>query len=127
MKFLKNYAQTNLNARYVAIRYRNYAPKAPVTVVTGAPKASAQEIAARVHAGDGVICFDEFAHLFPEQTVQRIGHSSDKLTQAQRVFEALRSFDNSGVKEIYAQCPDEHGLGLAVSNRLKKAAGFHVI
>ena len=29
--------------------------------------------------------------------------------------------------EIYAQCPDPAGLGLAVSNRLKKAAGFHVI
>ena len=113
--------------RAPGMKYRHYAPKAPVTVVTGAPKASAQEIAARVHPGDGVICFDEFAHLFPEQTVQRIGHSSDKLTQAQRVFEALRSFDNSEVKEIYAQCPDEHGLGLAVGNRLKKAAGFHVI
>ena len=113
--------------RAPGMKYRHYAPKAPVTVVTGAPKASAQEIAARVHAGDGVICFDEFAHLFPEQTVQCIGHSSDKLTQAQRVFEALRSFDNSEVKEIYAQCPDEHGLGLAVGNRLKKAAGFHVI
>ncbi|MBR5470838.1 MAG: threonylcarbamoyl-AMP synthase [Oscillibacter sp.] len=113
--------------RAPGMKYRHYAPKAPVTVVTGAPKASAQEIAARVHLGDGVICFDEFAHLFPEQTVQCIGHSSDKLTQAQRVFEALRSFDNSEVKEIYAQCPDEHGLGLAVGNRLKKAAGFHVI
>ena len=113
--------------RAPGMKYRHYAPKAPVTVVTGAPKVSAQEIAARVHAGDGVICFDEFAHLFPEQTVQCIGHSSDKLTQAQRVFEALRSFDNSEVKEIYAQCPDEHGLGLAVGNRLKKAAGFHVI
>ena len=31
------------------------------------------------------------------------------------------------VPEIFAQCPDEGGLGLAVSNRLKKAAGFHVI
>ena len=113
--------------RAPGMKYRHYAPKAPVTVVTGAPKASTQEIAARVHAGDGVICFDEFAHLFQEQTVQCIGHSSDKLTQAQRVFEALRSFDNSEVKEIYAQCPDEHGLGLAVGNRLKKAAGFHVI
>ena len=50
----------------------------------------------------------------------------DKLTQAQRVFDALRTFDNSSVTEIYAQCPDNEGLGLAIGNRLKKAAGFHV-
>ena len=31
------------------------------------------------------------------------------------------------VTEIFAQCPDDGGLGLAVANRLKKAAGFHLI
>ena len=44
-----------------------------------------------------------------------------------RVFDALREFDHEAVTEIYAQCPDTAGLGLAVANRLKKAAGFHVI
>ena len=43
------------------------------------------------------------------------------------MFDALRTFDDTDVPEIFAQCPDESGLGLAVSNRLKKAAGFHVI
>ena len=42
-------------------------------------------------------------------------------------FDALREFDHESVAEIYAQCPDTAGLGLAVANRLKKAAGFHVI
>ena len=109
------------------MKYRHYAPKAPVLVVTGAPEASAREIARRAKPGDGVICFDEFAHLFPEQEVHQLGLSGDKLTQAQRVFDALRTFDNGNVSQIYAQCPDSRGLGLAVGNRLKKAAGFHVI
>ena len=113
--------------RAPGMKYRHYAPKAPVTVVTGAPELSAQVIARKVKPGSGVICFDEFAHLFPEQEVHTLGRSDDKLTQAQRVFETLRSFDNSAVTEIYAQCPDNRGLGLAVGNRLKKAAGFHVI
>jgi L-threonylcarbamoyladenylate synthase len=43
------------------------------------------------------------------------------------VFDALRAFDASDVSHIYAQCPDDAGLGLAVGNRLKKAAGFHVV
>lgn len=109
------------------MKYRHYAPKAPVTVFTGAPEASAREIARRAGPTTGVICFDEFAHLFPRQEVHTLGPSNDKLTQAQRVFDALRTFDNSGVTEILAQCPDSRGLGLAVGNRLKKAAGFHIV
>ena len=109
------------------MKYRHYAPKAPVTVITGSPMKSAKEIERRVGPTSGVICFDEYAHLFPQQLVHPLGPRSDKQLQAQRVFEALRSFDSSGVTEIYAQCPDNRGLGLAIGNRLKKAAGFHVI
>ena len=109
------------------MKYRHYAPKAPVTVFTGAPDASAREIQRRVGPTSGVICFDEYAHLFQEQEVHTLGPSGDKLAQAQRVFDALRTFDNSSVTEIYAQCPDNRGLGLAIGNRLKKAAGFHVV
>ena len=113
--------------RAPGMKYRHYAPKAPVTVVTGAPEKSAQIIVQRVGPTSGVICFDEYAHLFPQQVVQMLGPASDKQTQAQRVFDALRSFDGSAVTEIYAQCPDNRGLGLAIGNRLKKAAGFHVL
>jgi L-threonylcarbamoyladenylate synthase len=109
------------------MKYRHYAPRAPVTVITGSPMASAREIAGRAGPSSGVICFDEYAHLFPQQVVRSLGPSSDKLIQAQRVFEALRSFDSSDVTEIFAQCPDNRGLGLAIGNRLKKAAGFRVI
>ena len=109
------------------MKYRHYAPKAPVTVVTGAPDKSAQEILRLVKAGDGVICFDEYARLFEGCEVHTLGPSNDKLAHSQRVFDALRTFDNSSVNQIYAQCPDNRGLGLAVGNRLKKAAGFHII
>ena len=112
--------------RAPGMKYRHYAPKAPVTVVTGSPQRSAAYILGRVQAGDGVICFDEFAPLFGRCIVQKLGASDDKAAQAQRVFDALRAFDETSVKRIYAQCPDETGLGLAVSNRLKKAAGFQV-
>ena len=109
------------------MKYRHYAPTAPVTVFTGAPDASAREIQRRVGPTSGVICFDEYAHLFQGQEVHTLGPSGDKLAQAQRVFDALRTFDSSSVTEIYAQCPDNRGLGLAIGNRLKKAAGFHVV
>ena len=109
------------------MKYRHYAPKAPVTVVTGPAEASAQTILQLVKPGDGVLCFDEFAELFKAQDVECLGPSQDKRIQAQRVFDALRAFDSKDAAQIYAQCPDSQGLGLAISNRLKKAAGFKTI
>ena len=111
--------------RAPGMKYRHYAPKAPVTVVTGSPRASARRLLAALGERDGVICFDEFAPLFAGHIVHRLGASGDKLAQSQHVFDALRTFDATDVPAIWAQCPDSAGLGLAVGNRLKKAAGFH--
>ncbi len=113
--------------RAPGMKYRHYAPHAPVTAVTGAPAASAQYILEHLDAQDGVICYDEFAPLFPNAEVQCIGSLQNKGEQARRVFDALRSFDHTQVTKILAQCPDSTGLGLAIGNRLKKAAGFHVV
>lgn len=109
------------------MKYRHYAPKAPVTVVTGDPVKSAAYISAHLSPASGVICFHEFTGLFEGHTVHDLGHALDKAEQARHVFDALRTFDETDVPEIWAQCPDDSGLGLAVGNRLKKAAGFHVI
>ena len=114
-------------AKAPGMKYRHYAPKAPVTVITGTPGASAAYIAAHLTKHSGVICFDEYAPLFEAHTIHRLGPAGDKLAQAQHVFDALRTFNGTDVTEIFAQCPDEGGLGLAVGNRLKKAAGFHVV
>ena len=110
--------------RAPGMKYRHYAPKAPVTVVTGTPRASARRLLAGLGERDGVICFDEFAPLFAGHIVHKLGASGDKLAQSQHVFDALRTFDATDVPAIRAQCPDSAGLGLAVGNRLKKAAGF---
>ena len=107
------------------MKYRHYAPKAPVTVVTGGAKASARYLLTHASEDAGVICFDEFVPLFAGHIVHPLGASGDKLAQSQHVFDALRTFDATDVPAIWAQCPDSAGLGLAVGNRLKKAAGFH--
>ena len=109
------------------MKYRHYAPKAPVTVFTGDPEKSAQYMRSHLPDGAGVICFSEFTGLFPGRIVHDLGPAADKQEQARRVFDALREFDHEAVTEIYAQCPDTAGLGLAIGNRLKKAAGFHVV
>lgn len=113
--------------RAPGMKYRHYAPKAPVTVVKGAPEKTAEFIAQHAAPGNGVICFDEFMHLFPEQVVTGLGKACDPAEQARHVFDDLRFYDDTDVTEIWAQCPEETGVGLAVANRLNKAAGFHII
>ncbi len=114
-------------AKAPGMKYRHYAPRAAVTVVTGTPRRSAAYIREHIPPDAGVICFDEYAPLFTGHIVHKLGAAEDKLAQAQHVFDALRTFDETDVAAIYAQCPDEAGLGLAVGNRLKKAAGFHTV
>ena len=113
--------------RAPGMKYRHYAPKAPVTVVTGAGADTARYIRDHAGPGTGIICFDEYADSFPGCAVRPIGASADTAEQARRVFDALRSFDGAAATAIYAQCPPDTGLGLAVANRLKKAAGFQIV
>lgn len=113
--------------RAPGMKYRHYAPHAPVTVVTGEPERSARRIQGLLSDTAGVICFDEYAPLFPGHIIHKLGPAADKSAQARHVFDALRTFDGTDVTEIFAQCPDDGGLGLAVANRLKKAASFHLV
>ena len=113
--------------RAPGMKYRHYAPQAPVTVVTGDGAATAAYIRRQAGANAGVICFTEYQEQFPGCTVRSIGSMGDRGEQARRVFDALRSFDGTPVTAIFAQCPGEEGLGLAVANRPKKAAGFQIV
>ena len=113
--------------RAPGMKYRHYAPKAPVTVVKGEAAATAAYIRDHLKAGEGVVCFDEYAGLYAGHIVEKLGPAADKAAQARNVFDALRAFDDTNVTAIWSQCPDEGGIGLAISNRLNKAAGFHIV
>ena len=109
------------------MKYRHYAPKAPVTVVRGAPQKTAEYIKEHIEDSTGVLCFDEYRGWFPTCVVECFGSQFDLAAQAREVFDRLRAFDDTDVTQIWAQCPSDEGLGLAVANRIKKAAGFAVI
>ncbi len=109
------------------MKYRHYAPRAPVTVVRGDPNMTAGYIVARMGEKSGVLCFDEFQGYFRGHSVVTMGPVNDQAQQAREIFEALRAFDRLEVTDVWAQSPDDEGIGLAVTNRLNKAAGFHII
>ena len=56
-----------------------------------------------------------------------LGGGTDYATQAERLFARLRELDDRGAERVVVHAPDKKGMGLAVYNRLVRAAGFQVI
>lgn len=114
------------------MKYRHYAPKAPVTVVLGTPEQTTAYICAQMKCLPqehfGVLAYTDCAEAFRSSAVvEPFGNSDDMAEQAREVFDALRRFDSTPCTRIFAQCPPSVGIGLAVANRIKKAAGFRII
>lgn len=108
------------------MKYKHYAPNAEVSLVCGSSAAYAAYVNA--HGGDRVyaMCFDEDVPLLrvPHYSY---GAAADAAAQAHRLFDCLREFDRIGAKRVYAHCPQRDGVGLAVYNRMIRAAGFSII
>ncbi len=105
--------------------HRHYAPKAPMTIVSGDPEAVCKAIASKLTPDTWVLAFDEYLDRFPRAL--SFGSINDPLSQSQALFRALRAFDQLPCKEIYAMDPVGEGVGLAVRNRLLRAASFQII
>ncbi|ASS73835.1 threonylcarbamoyl-AMP synthase [Tumebacillus algifaecis] len=113
------------------VKYTHYAPKGEMWLVEG-PRDQA-EIAERVakarQAGYrvGVLTTAERAELFTADVVIACGRRDDLSTVASGLYDAIRQFDHAGADLIYSEVFPETGVGLAVMNRLRKAASHRVI
>lgn len=108
------------------MKYKHYAPKANVTVLKGGDRDFYNFVNANSHSNRAVICYDEDAP-FIKGNKFLLGSKSDSAQQAHRLFDVLRQIDlNPEITAVYARCPDINGVGLAVYNRLIRAAGFEV-
>lgn len=111
------------------MKYRHYAPKAPLIALDGDHRSVLQYMRERQARGRvGILCYEGEEPLFRQAAaLAALGPLGDHEVNARRLFDALRSFDAVQLDRIYAPLPDAAGLGLALRNRLLKAAGHHVI
>lgn len=109
------------------MKYRHYAPKAPLIVVEGLQKAVSAEINRQVlqyeEAQVGIICSKETAVQYPYGIVKSIGSTKDEADIARNLYGILREFDMLDVACIYSESFETPVLGQAIMNRLLKAAG----
>lgn len=115
------------------MRYKHYAPKAELIIIEGEPKAVAERIneltAEKVSQGSkaGIICTDESLSAYPCGVAKSIGSREEEETIAQHLYGILRDFDEEDVDIIYSESFRTPKLGLAIMNRLLKAAGHQII
>lgn len=121
----------DIHPKAPGMKYRHYAPKAPVILVEGKTDAVIHFINGQIQERGvntvGVIATEETKERYQGGIVKCIGSRSDMESVAHNLYDVLRSFDATNVSIIYSESFSEEKFGQAVMNRLKKAAGQQII
>lgn len=115
------------------MKYRHYAPKGNLTIVSG----SSDKVVAYINreckaaglAGKhtGVLCTQETVGLYQADSIKCMGTRADESTVAQGLYQILRECDDEQLEVLFAESFSTEGIGQAVMNRLLKAAGYQIV
>lgn len=110
---------------------KHYSPRAKVLLFDGERESVLRWMAyeARRHHRAGVLVFDEDQKVFEGSGVatSRLGSESDLAQIANNLFSAMRDLDQKNVDVILVRGVKRDGLGLAIWDRLLRAAEGRVI
>lgn len=108
------------------MKYKHYSPDAKVLIVKGSFDNYKKYIEDTAEDGDVALCFEEEVDDLKIKCIT-YGRKDDPSSQAKNIFDALRKVDEEKAKTVYARFPENEGIGLAVFNRLVRAAAFNII
>ena len=109
------------------MKYRHYAPSAPLVLLDGEPEAVTEFMKNALRDEHCiVICYDEELETLGDTNTISIGKKEDLAAQANSLFSALRRSNDMSADIIYAHLPTKDGLGLALYNRMIRAAAHTV-
>lgn len=114
-------------------KYRHYAPKSDMVVFSGDVDRIVETIVGKTKEymalgkKVGIICTDETKELYKEGLIISMGSRQNKKTIAHNLFNTLRLFDEENVDIILAEGIELSDLGIAIMNRMMKAAAGRII
>ena len=109
------------------MKYRHYAPNAPLILLKGRDERVLRFLRfAQEEENCAILCYDEELPYLQDHHLFPIGEKNDLQTQAHLLFSALRSADRTDADVVYAHLPPMDGLGLALYNRLIRAAAHTI-
>ena len=115
------------------MKYKHYAPKGELTIVTGEEDAVICEINTLSAEMDGrgekvgIIATDETKDFYHAHSIKSVGMRDDEVSIAKNLYRILREFDDEGITVIYSESFAKGGIGQAIMNRLLKAAGHRIL
>lgn len=115
------------------MKYMHYSPNADVVIVRGDNERVVEKINSLIEKSNadgfktGVIATLENEDKYKNTDVLVVGTKAEPETIAANLFKMLRKCDYHGIQKVYAEGLAEDELGLAIMNRLKKAAGYYII
>ncbi|MEK4027708.1 MULTISPECIES: L-threonylcarbamoyladenylate synthase [Bacillaceae] len=106
------------------MKYKHYAPEAPVYLLDGSRKWIQSNIDEQRQQGKkvGVLTTEENLSFYEADVVFPCGSRQDLRTVAHSLYDVLRAFNETDVDIIYSEVFPTSGVGLAIMNRLEKAA-----
>jgi L-threonylcarbamoyladenylate synthase len=119
--------------RSPGVRHKHYAPDAEVVVVEGELAGIVGKVRelVKLYKGKGcrvgVLASDETCGGYGADVVRSVGSRGDLEGVARSLFRVLREFDVEKVDVVVAEGFPLEGLGLAVMNRLRRAAGYKIV
>ncbi len=115
------------------MKYRHYAPKGEMIIVTGSSDEVVQYIneqcgrLAKEGKITGIIASQESVKHYYADIIKNIGSRKDENAIAHNLYRILREFDDEGAEVIFTEAFADSGMGQAIMNRLLKAAGHKVV
>ena len=132
-KALKSKPNDDFKPKAPGMKYKHYAPNADLKIIKGKNEKTIEiinEIVENyIEKGNDVaiLTTNENLNKFNNGKVISLGSENDLKEIAKNLFEALRKCDDLRVQYILCQGFEENGVGLAIMNRLNKAAGYDIL
>ncbi len=123
----------NLRPKAPGMKYRHYAPRGDMAIYEGSERAVIERInkdaAKAKEAGHitAVLATDETKEAYKADFVFSAGSRKNPDSIAHNLFDVLRKFDEAGADSLFSESFNDDNLGLAIMNRLRKAAGYNII
>ncbi|NLB91457.1 MAG: threonylcarbamoyl-AMP synthase [Clostridiales bacterium] len=123
----------NTYAPSPGMRYKHYAPTGSLTLVEGKEEnviiscKSLYDKALQQKKKAAIFSFSEHLSAYGNRYVVDLGSQLRLDEPAKNLFDALRKMDSEKIDVIFSEVIPPKGLGLAVMNRLGRAAAFHTI
>lgn len=125
----ENVEEDSFKPKAPGMKYKHYSPKAEVIVVTGENLIEKILKLAEEHSQKGIsvgiMCTEKNMDSFSKYRTFCMGNDKRPIEIAQGLFNTLRRFDSTDVDIIIAEGILDEGIGLAIMNRLCKAAGYN--